>query len=119
MAVLRSKTMLGCGIIVFTSWVLYRLIRYVRINAYTTRLRGPKSPSLLFGVSKLLAEGDGGVYFEQWAKEYGTIYQIPTILGTRRTIIFDPKAIAHFYSREAYGYRMQPFLRQGIKNFVS
>ena len=58
------------------------------------------------------------IYYEQWAKEFGSVYRIPSMMGTKQTILLDPKAVAHYYAHEAYTYRMQYFQRQGVRDFV-
>ena len=114
----RRVTALDCGIVIYATWLVIKYMRSAWLRSRTTRLRGPKSKSLVFGVSKVLSDGDRSEYFEIWEREFGKAYQIPTTLGTRQTVIFDPKAIAHFYSKDSYGYRMHPVIRQATKDFV-
>jgi hypothetical protein len=49
----------------------------------TLRLRGPPSPSFLFGVTKkLFPSSDIGVIYHDWERTYGPVYEIPAGLGT-------------------------------------
>ena len=102
------------------SFVAYALLRHLR-RPRTTRLAGPRSTSLLFGVSRTLfgPEADQGEVAERWAAEYGSVYTIPTPLGSTRVVVTDPKAILHFYSRETYGYVQSAFAKIAIENIVS
>lgn len=99
-------------------WTLLKLSQAVRKRVKTTKLNGPPSSSLLFGVTRDIVKGDQGVLYEQWATEYGPVFQIPTMLGGRRTILVDPKAVAHFYSRETFTYVNSKFSKMAISNLI-
>lgn len=101
------------------SWTVYKLSKAVRMRVKTTKLNGPQSWNWLFGVTMNVHKGDSGDIHEQWAKEYGPVYQIPVAFGGRRTILTDPKAIAHFYSKETFTYINSDFSKQMISNLVS
>ncbi|KAF9237034.1 cytochrome P450 [Melanogaster broomeanus] len=78
-------------------------VQNCRWRPKTTRLRGPPSPSVVFGFAKdLLESPDAGAMYEAWGEEYGVVYQVPTVLGQSRIILADPRAIAHFYARETW-----------------
>lgn len=80
-------------------------IRAIRKNLYTTSLRGPARTSLIFGTSKVLMESsDPGSIYEEWAKEYGTVYAVPTMFGGKKIMLCDTKAIAHHYARDTWTY---------------
>lgn len=81
------------------SWLLYRVVTIVRARARTTKLQGPPAKSWLFGVSKEVFDGDSGALYENWAQTYGSVFQVPGPLGDRRTVLMDPKAIAHYFSK--------------------
>ncbi|KAI6037499.1 cytochrome P450 [Pisolithus marmoratus] len=88
-----------------TAWALRTAIRAIQKKFRTTELRGPKSTSLLFGVSKELFESpDTGAIFEAWSKEYGVAYEIPMIYGQKRVILCDPKAVSYLFSRDTRSY---------------
>ena len=86
------------------SWTLYELWKTLRCRIKTTRLKGPPSASWIFGAAKELVQGDPAAMLEQWAKEYGPVFQVPTQFGRRRTVLTDPKSVAHFYSKETFVY---------------
>lgn len=110
------------GAILVATWILYKglakLADNLRRSLRTTKLRGPRSESWLFGVSRQVAKADSSEVYEGWAKEYGNVFQMPTGLGLRRTVICDPKAAAHFFAHETYTYRMSTFLREATTHFV-
>ena len=71
----------------------------------TTRLRGP--PSGFFGAEEVLIESpDPATVHEAWYKEYGPAYEIPMVLGERKIILCDPKALVHFFSRDSWSYEL-------------
>ncbi|THH01154.1 hypothetical protein EW145_g6961, partial [Phellinidium pouzarii] len=100
------------------SWILLRLSQTARARAKTTKLHGPPASSWLFGVSKEVFKGDSGALFEKWADEYGPVYQIPGPFGSRRTVLTDAKAIAHFYSKETFTFVNSTFTKNAIANLI-
>ncbi|KAI6098618.1 cytochrome P450 [Pisolithus croceorrhizus] len=85
--------------------VTYGHFRPLEMKSRTTKLRGPKSNNLLFGVSKELFESsDIGGMFEAWSKEYGVAYEIPMICGEKRIALCDPRAVAHLFSKDTWTY---------------
>ncbi|KAL5488446.1 hypothetical protein ACEPAI_6564 [Sanghuangporus weigelae] len=105
-------------LLVVGSWMLYKFTQAVRLRVKTTKLKGPPSSSWIFGVTKEVFKGDSGALYEQWAKEYGPVYQIPTPLGGRRTILTDPRAVAYFYSKETFTYVQSNFSKRLIENLL-
>ncbi|KAF9233331.1 cytochrome P450 [Melanogaster broomeanus] len=97
-------------------WALLTAVRIARQRLKTTRLRGPPSRSMLYGVGKdLLESPDPGAMYEAWAEEYGAVYQVPTTLGQSRIILADPRAIAHFYARGAWTYVVTPVSKKFLE----
>ncbi|KAF7976119.1 hypothetical protein HWV62_7559 [Athelia sp. TMB] len=91
-----------------------------RRRSRETPLNGPASLSWFFGVSKVINEagGDSSLMFEKWAGEYGSVYRIPTLLGGTQLVLCDPKAIAHYYSKETYGYVLTGFSRMLVETMI-
>ncbi|KAG1860198.1 hypothetical protein DFJ58DRAFT_779934 [Suillus subalutaceus] len=46
--------------------------------------------------------------YEHWATEYGVAYMILGVLGQTRIVLSNPRAIAHFYTRETWTYVLTP-----------
>lgn len=85
-----------------------------------TPLRGPRSPSFIFGHYRYIQEqNDPELVYEKWAKKYGPAYQVTGPFGSKRIVICDPKANAHFYSRETNGYVQTKLAHVFIENLVS
>ncbi|KAF8148841.1 cytochrome P450 [Crassisporium funariophilum] len=83
----------------------------------TTPLTGPHNPSLMFGLHRQLNESDdAGVIYEGWAAKYGPAFRVPGGFGSSRVVICDPKANAHFYSKETFGYIQTKLSRVFIEN---
>ncbi|KAL4068897.1 cytochrome P450 [Scleroderma yunnanense] len=99
-------------------WVLRVSVRAALRRFKTTKLLGPPRTNLIFGVSKnILDSSDAGFIYEEWAKRYGSVYQVPTTLGGKRIMLCDTKAIAHYCARETWTYVLPSvtrhfFLRQ-------
>jgi len=69
----------------------------------TTRLKGPSCG--FFGAEKVIHEApDRTAVYEAWQQEYGVAYEIPLMLGQRRIVLCDPKAVAHFFGRDSWSY---------------
>ena len=103
--------------------VIVKLIQFVLDQVRSSRLhrlKGPSNNNLLFGrLPEVLASKDSGAVYQSWAEEYGAVYQIPAQLGGRHIIICDPKAIAHFHSKDTFTYHALPFSKKFVKKFVS
>ncbi|KAJ7071727.1 cytochrome P450 [Mycena belliarum] len=80
-------------------WLARKVARRIlHPNTRETKLKGPPRDSWLFGLSRKLA--DAGLQYEQWAAEYGPVFQVPVGFGRRKIILCDPKAVNHFSSME-------------------
>jgi len=100
-------------------WTLLRWLRTSRRQLRTTQLRGPPSESFLYGVGKrILDADDSGAAYEAWAQEYGSVFTVPSTLRSQRIVLCDPKAIAHFYSKETWTYIQTPLSKKTSENFV-
>ena len=105
----------GAGVACVAIWTLLQWLRTSRRQLRTTQLRGPPSKSFLYGVGKrILDADDSGSLYEAWAQEYGPVYAVPSTLGSERVVLCDPKAIAHFYSRETWTYIQTPFTKRNL-----
>ena len=95
----------------------YPLIRFILRRA---ALRGPKSSNFVFGTTNLLSNSQTDVVslYEKWAETYGPVFQIPAPFGSRKVVLCDPKAVAHFYSLETIVYGRDPVRREQMANFV-
>ncbi|KAI5985871.1 cytochrome P450 [Pisolithus albus] len=105
-ALVRSASPIDVATGLAAIWALRAVIQAFRRRRFrTTRLRGPKSTSLLFGVAKeLFTSPDTGTIFEEWSKKYGVAYEVPMIFGRRRIVLCDPKAAAYLLSRDTWSY---------------
>ena len=100
-------------------WAFVKLICMSRRQVHTTRLRGPPSPSFTYGVGKILMEAeDPASIYESWAREYGGAYEVSSTLGVRRIVLYDPKAITHFYAKESWTYARTPVAKKGMETAV-
>jgi hypothetical protein len=108
MAPVQQLGMLDVVFYIGITLAIFRLFVATRARwsgIQTTSLRGPSSKSLIFGMSREinLAE-DPAIIYEQWANEYGPAYRVPRGFGNYKIMLMDPKALAHFYSKETFGY---------------
>lgn len=100
-------------------YAVLKIVQVTRRRLKTTALRGPPSPSLLWGTSKMLATlPDIGEQVEEWAEEYGGVYEIPTVLGAR-IVLCDPKAVTHLFGGEPWSYILTPFGKFVTEKIVS
>ncbi|KAJ7705385.1 cytochrome P450 [Mycena rosella] len=71
----------------------------------STQLKGPSDGNFLFGMMPLLLDApDSGALYEEWANVYGSVFAVPSILGSKNVVFTDPKAIIHYYNKDTYGY---------------
>jgi len=106
----------------FIIWVLWITLEKARKwrAGKATPLNGPENTSFLFGLYRLLNESeDPGLLYEEWANEYGPAFTVPGGFGSSRIVICDPRANAHFYSKETFGYVQTKLARVFIENLVN
>ena len=101
--VIRSPYAINLAAGLAVIWALRMAYLTNRKGPRTTRLRGP--PSGFFGAEEVLIESpDPAAVHEAWYKEYGAAYEIPLVLGERKIILCDPKALAHFFAKDSWTY---------------
>ncbi|KAJ7706955.1 cytochrome P450 [Mycena rosella] len=106
------------GVLLASACVLYLLAGRFR-SRRTTSLKGPSSGNFLFGVmGRLINAPDSGAIYEEWATLYGSVFSIPSFLGSRDIVFADPKAINHLYSKETYGYVQTPQGQRAIERLI-
>ncbi|KAJ7598471.1 cytochrome P450 [Mycena floridula] len=114
-AQLDSFNLIALGL---STWILFKLIQRLIRNSYATPLRGPTdSPSFLYGYQLKIVEDQNktATLYQDWAAEYGSVFSMPWIMGeSTRTVLMDPKAIAHFYARGEAGYIQTQASRNAI-----
>ncbi|KAI6120973.1 cytochrome P450 [Pisolithus croceorrhizus] len=101
----NSITLIDVAAVIATIWALRGAFRVARRTLRTTRLRGPPRTDFVFGLSKQVIEStDNAALYEAWAGKYGVVYEVPTTLGGRKIMLSDPRALTHFFSKEAWSY---------------
>ncbi|EGN92321.1 hypothetical protein SERLA73DRAFT_117507 [Serpula lacrymans var. lacrymans S7.3] len=114
----RSIRTLDVAVVSVTVWALLKLIKATR-RSRNTQLNGPPNESFFFGLGKVLDKApDGGQVYERWAEEYGVAYKVPSALGKSRIVLCDPKAIAHFFSKETFTYVLTPVSKLAIESIA-
>jgi hypothetical protein len=90
-------------------WLLFVVLKKQFARNKTTPLNGPDNPSILFGLYRRINESeDPGALYEEWAQKYGPAFCVPGGFGSSRILICDPRANAHFYSKETFGLSEKP-----------
>jgi hypothetical protein len=96
-----------------------------RRRSRITKLKGPSSTSVLFGLSRTVlrptANGSDLIdLIEEWGIQHGSVFRIPTALGMKdRLVLCDPKAVFHHYSNDTITYRQSSSTRDFFETFVS
>jgi hypothetical protein len=95
------------------------LLRVYRRKQRTTRIRGPQSPGWAFGFAKIILDSTTATeLYECWAREYGSVYKVPGVLGQSKVVLWDPKAISHFFARDTWLYNQTPFNKIAVRTTV-
>lgn len=101
-------------------YIAFKVLQVAHRRLKTTALRGPSNPSVVWGIAKvLLTSPDAGAQYEKWAEEFGGVYEVPSVLGGRKIVLCDPKAVAHLYGGEPWTYILTPFLKAITEHLVS
>ncbi|KAJ7588140.1 cytochrome P450 [Mycena floridula] len=94
-------------------------LRGFRKRSYVTPLFGPSRPGWLYGYQRRLVADETEVaaaaLLQNWAKEYGDVFALPWSLGSNKIVLIDPKAVAHFFALDTYGYVQTSFIRNSIE----
>ncbi|KAG1840184.1 cytochrome P450 [Suillus subalutaceus] len=92
------------------------LLQVYRRKQRTTRIRGPQSPGWVFGFAKTVLDSTLTTeLYERWAREYGPVYKVPGVFGQSKVILWDPKAISHFFARDTWLYNQIPFNKNAVR----
>ncbi|KIM65582.1 hypothetical protein SCLCIDRAFT_22490 [Scleroderma citrinum Foug A] len=51
-----------------------------------------------------MESSDPASIYEEWMKEYGVAFEVPAALGQKTIMLFDPRALQHYYKRETWTY---------------
>ncbi|KAG2033879.1 cytochrome P450 [Suillus americanus] len=95
------------------------LLQVYRRKQRTTRIRGPQSPGWVFGFAKTVLDSTvTAELYERWAREYGPVYKVPGVFGQSKVILWDPKAISHFFARDTWLYNQIPFNKIVIRTTI-
>ena len=107
----------------FGLFVGVKLIQFVVKQVRSSRLprlKGPSNNNLIFGrLREVLDSKDRAATYQSWSEEYGAVFQIPAMMGGRRIILCDSKAIVHLHSKDTFTYHGLPFSKKFMKKFVS
>ncbi|KAJ7589875.1 cytochrome P450 [Mycena floridula] len=116
-AQLSGFNLLAVGV---STWILFKVVQRLIQSSYATPLRGPTtSPSFVYGYQRQTFDFNqtkpetAGLY-DDWAAEHGPVFAVPWMMGRKRIVLMDPKAIAHFYARGESGYTQTPAARTFI-----
>ncbi|KZT13218.1 uncharacterized protein LAESUDRAFT_640448, partial [Laetiporus sulphureus 93-53] len=87
---------------------------YRRMSRHSlNRIRGPPSPSLLFGHNLLLShQDDVGDLESQWIRQYGSAWRLMECLGKDNLWLVDPKALHHIFHKSGHKYSRRIDARQ-------
>ncbi|KAG2739224.1 cytochrome P450 [Suillus brevipes Sb2] len=106
-------SMMRISVLILASFCLLQVYRR---NQRATRIRGPQSPGWAFGFAKIILDSATTTeLYERWAREYGPVYKVPGVFGQPRVILWDPKAISHFFARDTWLYNQTPFNKIAVR----
>lgn len=81
------------------SYVVYKAVSiYLAPISTLHTLRGPDSPSWLFGNAQVTRVYRNST-LESWMREYGSVFAIHSFFGTKALLISDPKAASFVLNR--------------------
>lgn len=110
-----SVLVLGSALVLSTCYVLSDLIALLWRQYFSPlqRLRGPPSPSFLFGnLREMYNQENTGLLYD-WNATYGSTYAYKGFLGGSRLLTTDLTAITHILSRSDT-YQKPDFVRESL-----
>ncbi|KAI0712966.1 cytochrome P450 [Cerioporus squamosus] len=95
--------------------VLVGMVYLLRRNPIE-RVRGPLSPSVLFGHEHALnCQNEVGDLEFEWMRTYGPTWRIRGNFGTHILMTADPKALQHIYHKSGYNYTKRTSANQMVE----
>ncbi|KIL67273.1 hypothetical protein M378DRAFT_1024187 [Amanita muscaria Koide BX008] len=91
-------------LVIFTFSLAVAKLVLDRRSSHLATLRGPRSNNIFFGRIREFLD-DPATAVDRWVSEYGYVFKMPSVLGTNRIVISDPKAVAHVYANDSFGYQ--------------
>jgi hypothetical protein len=92
---------------------------FTRRRSRNTLLLGPTTPSWLLGHKKTFdAAPDFTSVHSTWFEQYGSAFLLQMPLGTQHIMVGDPRALAHIYARDTYGYVQGTLLKILLERMV-
>ncbi|KAF7331057.1 Cytochrome P450 [Mycena venus] len=86
-------------------WLSTKLVLNAWRELKTIQLRGPPPTSRILGLSgDILQSPDISLAYEDWAAQYGPVFEVPLAFGRKKIVLTDPKALIHFYNSERSVY---------------
>jgi len=112
----NHSTVSAAAVVVFAVWLFFQ---YHASSDKATRLKGPPRKNLLLGYSKELFRMDeSDPLCDEWEKQYGPAFEVPSLFGTYEVVLADPKAVLHYFSLQTTTYRHTAVTREFFENFV-
>ncbi|KAG6819098.1 hypothetical protein H0H92_002338, partial [Tricholoma furcatifolium] len=111
---LSSGTVIRTAIPVSVALVVgsHLLLRSRKRQTVTTPLNSPKGKSYILGLIGDLSELPAlSLLYEKCEKMYGSVFAVPGPMGSKAVVLCDPKAVAHFFSKDTETYRQPPNMR--------
>ncbi|KAM6495423.1 Cytochrome P450 [Amanita muscaria] len=113
---LFSNSLLDTLVIFTISFALAKLV-LDRRSSRLAILRGPRSNNIFVGRLREIIS-DTATSVDRWVSEYGYVFKVPTGLGTNLIVITDPKAVAHVYANDSFGYLRSNFQKSISRTFM-
>jgi hypothetical protein len=100
----HSSTFTTVALLTVTMTFVFVLTQ-TRRGLHTPRLKGPPTQNFLYGVTEQLFNSPNhGAIYQAWERTFGSVYEIPSSLGSRIVVLSDPKAAAHVFMRDTSTY---------------
>jgi hypothetical protein len=101
---LSSLSPLSKAALTIASFIVVAVARKLLFTSTTTSLSGPPSESWVSGTAIQIINGTRHGHTKEWYQQYGSVFSVPWLLGTKQIILCDPKAVAHFYAKDSIIY---------------
>jgi hypothetical protein len=115
---LFSNSILLDSLVILTVSLAVAKLVIDRRSSHLATPRGPRSDSIFFGNIREVVE-DTATVTERWVSEYGYVFKVPAGFGTSRIMITDPKAVAHVFANDSFGYQRPTLGKTFTRTFVS
>lgn len=108
------------SVVLLAGYLITRLVIRYKRGFGVNDVNGPPQASFLLGAWNEVGFTKNTLpFFKRWNEQYGGAVAVYMPFGAKRIILYDPKAIINYFSKDTYEYQHGEMQQRFIENMVS